>query len=50
MHLIQAVTLGDITKVNRREIPSYEILTSTMNAELKRSVIDLNEKVQSFVG
>lgn len=44
------MTTGDVTKVNYLAIPGYEIfLTSTMKAELKGSVIDLNKRFQSFV-
>lgn len=45
------MTIDDVTKVNYLAIPGYEILlTSTIKAELKGSVIDLNKKFQSFVG
>lgn len=48
MHPIQAVTVGDVTKVNPLEIPGYEILLiSTTDAE--EGLIDLNKRFESFI-
>lgn len=50
MHLIQAVTVGDVTKINPLEILGYEmLLTSITNAEEEIEEIDLNKRFESFI-
>ena len=50
MHLTQAVTIGDVTKVNHREIPGCDPLPTSNENRMKRVGKGLNERFQPLIG